>query len=71
MATRNKPHSVYDVANRTFELERLKHETERRRMLEEISKLVQAERKIKEERMKEHAIQKRPKHLGVCVMGYR
>ena len=57
--------------NALLSFERLKHEIERRKMLEEIPKLVQAERKIKEERMKEHAIQKMLKHLGVCVIGYR
>jgi hypothetical protein len=57
--------------NALLSFERSKHEIERRKMLEEITKLVQSEIKIKEERMKEHAIQKMLKHLGVCVMGYR
>lgn len=59
------------MRNALLSFEQLKHEIERRKMLEEIAKLVQAERKIKKERMEEHAIQKMLKHLGMCVMGYR
>ena len=58
-------------AKRRFEQERLRREMERRKYMEALARAEQEKKRIDEERRKEQAVQKKLRHMGVCVQGFR
>jgi len=60
-----------EEAKHRFEQERLRREIQRRKYLEELERLEQEKKRAEEERKKEQAAQRKLKHMGVCVAGFR
>ena len=60
-----------EEAKRRFEQERLQREIQRRKYLEKLQRLEREKKRAEEERKKEQAAQRKLRHMGTCIVGYR